>query len=287
MIRVVALGWKAAAVLERTGGRASVLAPLSESLYLTADDEILWLGHAGAPLHPRAALTAETLPWDATSVELESDGANVWKPATVPAATRAPANLSAGVEALLAALGGLGRPAGLGALLAGSLPSFPLDAAADRAARLAAACGADDADAAADAALDLLGLGPGLTPSGDDFVGAAFFARALLAHTGAADGDAWARAGARVVAQARERTHPISAALLADMVDGHGHAPLHDLARALAIGAPRAATLDAARRLTRIGHSSGWDMLAGFVAGISGNTLSRVTVVGLPPGALP
>jgi hypothetical protein len=270
VIRVVALGWKAAAVLERTRSRASVLAPLSESIYLTAGDEILWLGCAGAPLHPRAALTDAPLPSGAAALELACSGARVWTPAPVPAAGRAAASLRAGGEALRAALGELGRLDGFGPRLAGRAPSFPLDAAADRAARLAAACGADDPDGAAEAAADLLGLGPGLTPSGDDFVGAAFFAKTLFALMGATDGDAWAHAGARVVAQARARTHPISVALLADMVAGHGHAPLHDLARALATGAPRSVALDAARRLTRIGHCSGWDMLAGFVAGISG-----------------
>ncbi len=48
------------------------------------------------------------------------------------------------------------------------------------------------------------------------------------------------------------------------------HAPLHGLAHALGSGDDLARAIGAARRLTRIGHSSGWDMLAGFVAGASG-----------------
>ena len=119
-----------------------------------------------------------------------------------------------------------------------------------------------------EAATALLGLGPGLTPSGDDYVGGAFFARARVAG-----GDArahWARAAAAVRAHAPGRTHPISAALLGDLLDGDGPAPLHDLVGALARGAPVAAALAAARRLVRLGHSSGWDMLAGFIGGISG-----------------
>jgi hypothetical protein len=39
------------------------------------------------------------------------------------------------------------------------------------------------------------------------------------------------------------------------------------VARALATDAPEGIVLEAARRLTRLGHSSGWDLLAGFVAG--------------------
>ena len=41
-----------------------------------------------------------------------------------------------------------------------------------------------------------------------------------------------------------------------------------ELARGLAIGAPPSTLVDAARRLTRIGHSSGWDMLAGLLAAL-------------------
>src|SRR5438128_1269401 len=76
---------------------------------------------------------------------------------------------------------------------------------------------------------------------------------------------------------ARGRTHPISIALLSDMLDGQAHAPLHDLARALAAGAPRDVALGAARRVVGIGHSSGWDMLAGFVAGVAGTLRLNAT----------
>ncbi|MGH7277147.1 MAG: DUF2877 domain-containing protein, partial [Candidatus Rokuibacteriota bacterium] len=82
---------------------------------------------------------------------------------------------------------------------------------------------------------------------------------------------AWRRAAAQVTAAAAARTHPISAALLADLVGGDGHAPLHVLADALVDSEPAACVIDAARRLTSIGHSSGWDMLAGFLAGVLGD----------------
>jgi hypothetical protein len=70
-------------------------------------------------------------------------------------------------------------------------------------------------------------------------------------------------------------THPIGAALLGDLLDGEGWAPLHDLARALA-HEDDATALDAARRLTQLGHSSGWDLLAGFMAGARGLTAPDV-----------
>jgi hypothetical protein len=160
-------------------------------------------------------------------------------------------------------------PLGLGRLLVGATPDFPLAGAGPRAVALARACLSGDATTAVAAAEALLGLGPGLTPSGDDFLGGAFFARRAL--TASARDDGWTRAAGAVVERARARTHAISAALLSDMIEGHGHAPLHDLAGALAEGPPAAgAALAAAHRLGRIGHSSGWDMLTGLLAALLG-----------------
>src|SRR5207253_489801 len=79
----------------------------------------------------------------------------------------------------------------------------------------------------------------------------------------------WRDAADAVRAAAARLTHPIGAALLGDLLVGEGWAALHDLAAALARDDEPAA-LEAARRLTRLGHSSGWDLLAGFVAGARG-----------------
>jgi len=300
---VVALrevGWRAEAALRRTRGEARVLAVLSGSLYLTVDAELgeswgveadhrrlrdapawgrlpgpstslIWLGTVGAALHGRAIVTAG--PWpDVTpgeTVELDGRGARVWRPCTV-AFTLATDELRSSARALMAALASLAPPPGFGALVAGGPLAFPLERATVPARALAEACTADDAEAAAMAAVELVGLGPGLTPAGDDFVGGAFFARARLGAGAGESTTRWAQAAAAVVDAARERTHPISLTLLMDLVSGHGHAPLHELTNALGTRAPLAQTLDTARRVTRIGHSSGWDMLAGFVIALGG-----------------
>lgn len=270
--RVTAIGWKARAALDAGGGAARVLAPLSASIYLTAGAEILWLGAAGATSHPRAILCADPLDRAArlepgAPVSVGATRVSPWRPAEVPAGRDAAAAMARGAARLGAAAWALGAPDGLGALLVGAPPAFPLAAAAGPARALAAACAADAPEQAAGAAQALLGLGPGLTPSGDDYVGGAFFARALLARAGACDVERWRRAAETIRAAAPRLTHPISVALLGDLLDGDGWAPLHDLARALATDAPMETARDAARRLTRLGHSSGWDLLAGFVAG--------------------
>jgi hypothetical protein len=133
-----------------------------------------------------------------------------------------------------------------------------------------------DADAAAvyAAALPLLGLGPGLTPSGDDLVGGALFARQASAIS-PDQADRWQVLASRLAAAAQTRSHAIGAALFRDLAHGESFAALHDLAAALRTDAPSDERLDAARAVVGIGHSSGWDMLAGFILGATGNVASE------------
>jgi hypothetical protein len=269
MVPLHEVGWRAAAALERTGGEARVLAVLSESHYVTAGDQIIWLGRPGAMLHGRAMVAAVALPdvVPGDHVVIDPRGARRWEPSAATARVSR-RDIQAGGRQLAAALRGPDPPPGLGALIVGAPLAFPLQAAASSARALARACASDDPDAATVASGALIGLGPGLTPSGDDFVGGAFFARACLAARGEAPGHGWEHAAATVLHGARERTHPVSLALLGDLVGGHGHAPLHELAAVLRTGGPPDAALAAARTLARLGHSSGWDMLAGFLAGL-------------------
>ncbi len=103
----------------------------------------------------------------------------------------------------------------------------------------------------------LLGLGPGLTPSGDDLIGGALIAlRALGA-------DAAARGLAQCALQlAPERTGRISRAHLAAAAEGEAAAALHETLAAVLGGdtAGLGAHLD---DIGAIGHCSGWDALAG------------------------
>jgi Protein of unknown function (DUF2877) len=271
-VRICALGWRAAAALGDDGAEARVLAALSASLYVDVAGEVLWIGGPDATPHARTIHTVGAPPALEVGdvIRLPSaSGLSAWCPAhglLTPAAATA---LRGGATRLTSRVAALGAVRGFGAWLLGEPLAFPLDACGARADALASACAANDATRAADAALALVGLGPGLTPAGDDFVGGAFFARAALARAGAVDAAAW-RAGARAVRSAATRlTHPIGAALLGDLLDGEGWAPLHDLASALAHEDDETA-LDAARRLTQRGHSSGWDLLAGFIAGARG-----------------
>jgi hypothetical protein len=122
-------------------------------------------------------------------------------------------------------------------------------------AALEAALTAGDAAAACAAADRLLGLGPGLTPSGDDVLAGLLVAAALLprpidqlaTHVAERAGTATtALAASLLCAAARGEACPELVAFV-DALGGHG-----------AVG-------PAYRRLARIGHTSGRDMAAGVL----------------------
>ncbi len=133
----------------------------------------------------------------------------------------------------------------------------PIEALARWLAEAVAAPGGAPPPAPAQAA-GLIGLGAGLTPSGDDFVGGAMIALRALGRGDLADS-----LGARALAAAPARTNRISLAHLASAARGEGAAALHAAMAALCAGGS-----DLPRRLGEldaIGHTSGWDALAGAV----------------------
>lgn len=260
MVVVTEVGWKARGLVDGAVS-ASVVAALSRSLYLEVAGEIVWLGPAGSTLHGRA-IVARELPdaGGAPTIDVSFDlrAAREWRPPELPSVDRE--TVTSEAHRLATAVDRVGTPDGFGTLLAGRRPGFPLDRAADLARDFLDACATGDAAAAAALGERLLGLGPGLTPAGDDLVGGACFGWRL--SNGLA-----ASVAAAIRAAAPARTHRISATLLADLLDGEGYAPLHDLAHALAARRTDAA-LGAATRLVGIGHSSGWDILTGFLGAL-------------------
>jgi hypothetical protein len=191
-------------------------------------------------------------------------------PAAAGTIADAGARLCAGVAS------GLGEPRGFGWLLVGGTPPFPLDFAIGRVQVLAAAYRSGDTEAVHRASRALLGLGSGLTPSGDDLVGGALFGRRLVAD----DARPWRALGEHLAEEATRASHAISAALLADLAAGASFAPLHALADALAADDDAAARA-AAGALVALGHSSGWDMLTGLLVGAG---VSRGTLAPAAPG---
>jgi Protein of unknown function (DUF2877) len=114
-------------------------------------------------------------------------------------------------------------------------------------------------------ASSLAGLGPGLTPAGDDFIAGVLLALALVrAHGG---DPALNEIAHLLVETAAPRTHEISAAYLRAAYDGQVSERWDPLLAALAAGDAKQITA-AAGPVLATGETSGADMLAGFVVGI-------------------
>ncbi len=111
----------------------------------------------------------------------------------------------------------------------------------------------------------LAGLGPGLTPAGDDFLAGVLLALALTQEH-RADAELSEIAGL-LLETAAPRTHEISAAYLRAAHAGETSEPWHALIRALSAGNTGDAAA-AAETVMRFGETSGADMLAGFLVGM-------------------
>ncbi|MCL4257497.1 MAG: DUF2877 domain-containing protein [Anaerolineales bacterium] len=115
-----------------------------------------------------------------------------------------------------------------------------------------------------EAAKKLAGLGPGLTPAGDDLLLGAMYSLWATQPPAAAQ-----QTAEHIAAIATERTHALSAAWLAAGARGEAAAPWHQLIDAIA--AQDAAALQAAvMRILPTGHTSGADALAGFLGMLEG-----------------
>ncbi len=110
------------------------------------------------------------------------------------------------------------------------------------------------------AAASLGGLGPGLTPAGDDVLAGVLLARRALGGAGAEP---------ELVAVARGvATTGLSGALLVWAARGQAVEPVHDLLGALAAG-DRTAAAAGVERVATFGASSGADLLLGLKLGLA------------------
>lgn len=111
----------------------------------------------------------------------------------------------------------------------------------------------------------LAGLGPGLTPAGDDFIAGVLLALALL-RTHRPD-TALAEIADLVLEAAASRTHQISAAYLRAAHAGEASERWHRLIATISAGGVEEVHA-AVGAVIEIGETSGGDTLAGFIAGM-------------------
>jgi hypothetical protein len=294
------IGAKASELLSAPECTGRVLAVVSKAVYLTGPgDEILWLAQEQLPAHSRSILGSfdltalcDGLPFrrdaqraclqfgNQASVDLAD--ASVWKPGTIqPGQLMRQEIVSARVRQLFNAVQSLDCGDSLGQVIplvraisdggdaTGVSSSSPLITLAfPPISEIARACRVRDMTRAVKAGRALVGLGPGLTPSGDDFLGGLFFVAHHLQVTYREELD-WNRQPIdNLVSWARTQTNPISHSILCDHAHGHAAEPLHDLVAAMLTGKDLDAILMDVRRLLEIGSTSGWDMFAGTMTGL-------------------
>ncbi len=119
------------------------------------------------------------------------------------------------------------------------------------------------------AARGLAGLGPGLTPSGDDTLGGFIGVMALTGSQPGRDAAASKRLAEVIADATRPRTTLLSATLLAHAARGEMAEHVGELLMALALPVEEAATvLQAAERVLAYGACSGGDTLLGLLLGL-------------------
>ena len=137
----------------------------------------------------------------------------------------------------------------------------------DSPAALAACCAAGDLAGAVELAEDLVGLGPGLVPSGDSMLCGLLLALRLLGGaTAGGTRPVWLAdwLGAAVTGYADQRTTPLAAALLHCAARGQASEEVAAVLRGIAGQEP---VEPAARRLLAAGQASGAELTWGLMAG--------------------
>lgn len=117
----------------------------------------------------------------------------------------------------------------------------------------------------------ILGLGPGLTPSCDDFLSGLFLSLGYAGKSFYGKGDGRARffkkAGDEILKLAKEKTTVYSLALIEDAGKGEGPLAATRLIRSLLTGSPED-TASAAKTLLRMGATTGADTAVGIYYGV-------------------
>lgn len=284
-IDVACMGYAAGRALG-ISGNGSVGAVFERSFYLkVADAWLCVLGPSAAmgPLVVRCDLP-EDMDWSAGGIEVgmpvsvgnsrvlvgsrflfSHADASTWTPPPPPEWTGA--SLRRGIGFLIRWMEGNRAPDdGLGELVLPHPDAGPRSAVAARAAEPADALGAwlaavlAGSPEAPPGGIDgLIGLGPGLTPSGDDFLGGAMIGLHLVGRP-----DLAARLWAAVQTKVAALSTAISRAHLAAAGEGAAAAGLHEALNGI-LATDGGSLPSALARVGQIGHTSGWDALAGAV----------------------
>jgi len=115
---------------------------------------------------------------------------------------------------------------------------------------------------------DLIGLGEGLTPSGDDFIGGLLFSSFTFQEIYTQCQGFTLSDVELFLDNSRNRTNLISYTIMKDLATGHTCDTLHRFINAILTDQPLESINHLGLELVRIGHSTGWDLLTGVWMGM-------------------
>ena len=289
------IGAKVKACLALKGTAWTVLASVRGAIYIHRDpNELLWITDRKSTMHGRAIeigkLPSSMPPAGSScridqgilsighSMLVELKNASVWEPRWPAISTRQSRDASPDLGMVLAQVARTSPPQGGFARL---LPALRTTGTVNRLeAEMAAvareAIGLCQQVPSAKGLLDvldrcrgLIGLGAGLTPSGDDFLAAYLFtlrANEIVNKVNLCID--WQQVRAWLQRESI-RTNAISSTLMLDCASGFAAAPLHEFVTSTLRNDEIDEVVFRACQLSRIGHSSGWDMLVGVHAAFS------------------
>ena len=278
------------------GASGQVLAGFHGAAYLvTEQTEILWLASEDAPMHLRGLRIAGPFPKlvagenffiedkcinIAPHLQVDFGDASTWAVSPVSAEAALEIDqIPVRVKGIFSTGFDLSRARGFGRLipkilsLAAGQPNDEaeidpvLALAWPGIYEIAKACLLRDMPGLLQEANALVGLGEGLTPSGDDFVGGLLFCVNTIQRLYPGFINLDSSEQALFIESAKQRTHLISFTLLKDLANGQAVEPLHELLDSVLSDQP-SETIRAASCLTQIGHSTGWDLLTGTLTGL-------------------
>jgi hypothetical protein len=278
------------------GACGQVLAGFSRAAYLVTEQaELFWLASENAPMHLRGLRITGPFPKlvagenffiedqcikIAPHLQVDFGDASTWAVSPIPAEAALEIDqIPVRVKGIFPTGFDLSQASGFGRLIPKilSLAAGQLDDEAEidpvlalawlGIYEIAKACLLRDMPGLLQEANALVGLGEGLTPSGDDFLGGLLFCVNTIQRLYPGFINLDSSEQALFIESAKQRTHLISFTLLKDLSNGQAVEPLQELLHSVLSNQPPE-SIHPASCLTQIGHSTGWDLLTGALTGL-------------------
>jgi hypothetical protein len=290
---------EAARDLLKSGLHGRILARFSNAVYLNSNDgEVFWIVTGNIPMHRRGIQIHGDLPIVAASspfsvrgqhlllepdISLDLSTESIWiAPRPNPGKCLPFEDLSDRLWDTASMFVDFPTPTGFGRMLPeitsnalgnplpGASPDYGLALKHARPAlnKIVMACIAKDLPRILMTAEELIGLGEGLTPSGDDFIGGLLFSSLTIQEMYTQYQGFNPLDVELLLGKAMNRTNLISYTILKELAAGHAPDTLQRFINAILTDKQLESTYHCGLELVQLGNSTGWDLLTGVWMGM-------------------